>query len=107
MIAPAPNPPWRRLALAALLCGIGAAARASADDHEQARAALQSGEVLPLQQLLGRVAREHPGQVLELELERDRERWIYELKLLQPGGQVVKLKVDARSGAVLRQKAVR
>ncbi len=106
MIAPAPNPPWRRLALAALLCG-SAAAWASTDDHEQARAALQSGEVLPLQQLLGRVAREHPGQVLELELERDRERWIYELKLLQPGGEVVKLKVDARSGAVLRQKAVR
>ena len=107
MIAPASNQTTRRLALAALLCGLGAAAWASADDHEQARAALQSGEVLPLQQLLGRVAREQPGHVLELELERDQERWIYELKLLQPNGEVVKLKVDARSGAVLRQKAVR
>jgi uncharacterized membrane protein YkoI len=107
MIAPAPNSPWRRLALAALLCGSGAVVWASDDDHEQARAALQSGAVLPLQQLLERVAREQPGQVLELELERDHERWIYELKLLRPGGEVVKLKVDARSGAVLRQKAVR
>jgi uncharacterized membrane protein YkoI len=42
--------------------------------------------------------------VLELELERDDGRWIYEIKLLQPGGQVLKLEVDARTAAVLKQR---
>lgn len=73
-------------------------------DHDRARAAVRAGEVLPLATILERVARQEPGQVLEVELERDHDRWIYELKLLQGGGVLVKLKVDARDGAVLRKK---
>lgn len=73
-------------------------------DHDRARAALQAGEVLPLTEILARVGRTHPGQVLEVELERDDGVWIYELKLLQGDGLLVKLKVDARDGTVVRQK---
>ncbi|MCU0774462.1 MAG: PepSY domain-containing protein [Ideonella sp.] len=79
-------------------------------DHDRARAAMQAGEVLPLGTLLERVQRRHPGQVLEVELEREDGRWIYELKLLQPGGQLLKLEVDAANGQVLdvrRRKAER
>lgn len=99
-------------ALAALLWlaaagpGATAAHAGPAGDHERARAAVQAGEVLPLPVLLERLARTHPGQVLELELERDDGRWIYEVKLLEPGGRVAKLEVDARTGEVveLRRK---
>lgn len=80
------------------------AARADERDHDRARAALQAGEVLPLGAVLQRVARSHPGDVLEVELEREQGRWIYELKLLQPGGGLLKLEVDARSGEVLRSR---
>lgn len=73
-------------------------------DHERARTAVQAGEILPLQTLLERVQRTHPGQVLELELERDDGRWIYELKLLQAGGQLLKLEVDAATGEVLKAR---
>ncbi len=73
-------------------------------DHDRARAALRAGEVLPLSTILERVAKEQPGQVLEVELERDHDRWIYELKLIESSGALVKLKVDARDGAVLKQK---
>lgn len=73
-------------------------------DHDRARAALKAGEVLPLADILTRVARTHPGQVLEVELERDNGMWMYELKLLQSDGLLVKLKVDARDGSVVRQK---
>lgn len=73
-------------------------------DHDRARAALQAGEVLPLTEILARVARTHPGQVLEVDLERDDGRWMYELRLLQPDGLLVKLKVDARDGTVVQQK---
>jgi uncharacterized membrane protein YkoI len=71
-------------------------------DHERARAAVRAGEVLPLPVLLEKLQRSHPGQVLELELERDDGRWIYELKLLQADGQLLKLEVDARSAQVLQ-----
>lgn len=80
-----------------------ASARADSDarDHERARAAVQAGEVMPLPQLLQKLQRSHPGQVLELELEREHGRWVYEVKLLQPKGQLLKLAVDAATGEVL------
>jgi len=74
-------------------------------DHDRARQALEAGEVLPLRTILDRVEREYPGQVLEVELERDGGRWVYEIRTLRSGGSLVKLKVDARDGAVLGVKA--
>ena len=49
-------------------------------DHDRARQALEAGEVLPLRAIIERVERSYPGQVLEVELERDGGRWIYEIK---------------------------
>lgn len=75
-------------------------------DHDRARQALEAGEVLPLRVILERVERAYPGQVLEVELERENERgrWQYEIKLLRSGGSLVKLKVDARDGSILGVK---
>jgi CheY-like chemotaxis protein len=60
--------------------------------------------VLPLATVLGKVAREVPGQVLKVEFEREDGRFIYEIRLLQNDGRVVKLKVDAVDGRVLAIK---
>ena len=87
------------LLLALALCG----AQAHEADHERARAAMAAGEVMPLQQLLREVATQAAGEVLEVELEREDGRWLYELKLLQPGGRLRKLKVDARTGRLLEK----
>ena len=73
-------------------------------DHERAREAVQSGQVLPLRTVLERLEREHPGEVLEVELEREHDRWVYEVKLLQPGGQLLKLEVDASTGEVIGRR---
>ena len=43
-------------------------------DHDRARQALQAGEILPLKAILARVEKEHPGQVMEVELERREQR---------------------------------
>lgn len=81
------------------------AARASdTRDHERARSAVRAGEALPLPALLEKLQRTHPGQVLELELERDGGRWIYEVKLLQANGQLLTLELDAGTGQVLQVK---
>lgn len=87
--------------LAAAGPGATAAHAGRPGDHERARAAVQAGEVLPLPELLERLGKTHPGQVLELELDRDDGRWIYEVKLLEPGGRVARLEVDARTAEVL------
>ena len=98
--------------LAGLCLGLPAAVRAGhaddhLEDHEQARQALAAGQVLPLRVVLDRLARDFPGEVLEVELEREGERWLYEVKLLRPDGALIKLKLDARDGSVLRAKGRR
>lgn len=70
-------------------------------DHDRARRALEAGEILPLRTVLEMIARDTPGQVMEVELERKGERWVYEIKLLRTGGSLVKLKVDASDGAII------
>lgn len=82
----------------------GPACAEGASDHERARAALQAGEILSLQKVLERVQASHPGDVLEVELEREQGRWVYELKLLQRSGALLRLDVDARTAEVLRSR---
>lgn len=65
---------------------------------------MAAGHVLPLPTLLERLRRTHPGQVLELELESEGGRWVYEVKLLQANGQLLKIDVDAATGQVLKVK---
>lgn len=86
---------------AAVLLGIGGILPVWAGDghdHDRARQALESGEILPLRTILEQVEREVPGQIMEVELDRQDDRWIYEIKVLRRGGSLVKLKLDARDG---------
>lgn len=87
------------LLLGLLLGGPGRAG--DAHDHDRARQALESGEILPLRTILDRVDRDYPGQIMEVELEREDGRWRYEVKVLRAGGSLVKLVFDARDGKQL------
>ena len=84
---------------AAVLCAGAAAAGRGDHDHEAARAALARGEILPLTRILALVAQQAPGDILEIELEREQSRFIYEVRVLTPAGKVVEVKFDARTGA--------
>ncbi len=101
---PLRSPPFLSTLIVALATALASPPTLADNDQDRARAAVQAGKVLPLKTLLERLQREHPGQVLEVELEQEDGRWIYEIKLLQPGGRLVKLEVDAASGAVLQRK---
>lgn len=71
-------------------------------DHEQARAALTRGEVVPLRRVLETVERQTPGDILKIELlPTPSGGLIYKLKVLARDGRVVKHCLDARSGAIL------
>lgn len=74
-------------------------------DHEEARRALLSGEVLSLRQVLDVVARDYPGEPIEIEFEHDDGMYLYELKLLQASGRIIKMKVDAATGKIISVKA--
>jgi len=84
----------------ALLAGPGLG-MADESDHELARKALQEGKILPLRTVLDRVERDYPGQVIKIEFDHDDGRYVYEIRLLQEGGAIVKLKIDASDGTVL------
>ena len=83
-----------------LACNLLATSAWSAgkDDHERVRRAVESGQVLALPTVLERLSREHPGQVLDVDLEQDGDHLVYEIKLLKSDGQLVHLKLDARTG---------
>lgn len=104
------NRNWHKwmLPLWAALLACFSATGIAGDDHDRARQALEAGEVLPLQTILVRIEREQPGQVLDVELERDHDsqpdRWVYKIKILRSGGALVKIKVDARDGAIISKK---
>lgn len=88
-----------------LMLPLAASADSKDADHDRARNALQAGEVMPLKSLLAQLERSHPGQVLEVELEQEHGQWVYEFKLLQSNGRLVRLDLDARTGALLRERA--
>jgi hypothetical protein len=93
-----------RLFLLSACIGIAPVQADSRQDHEVARRALEAGEILSLRQVLARIESEHRGDVLEVELEHEDSRWIYEVKMLRRDGGINKLIIDARDGRVLEVK---
>lgn len=73
-------------------------------DQDRARQAVQSGQILPLNKVLTQVEAQHPGQVLEVELEQKGGRWLYEIKVIDATGQMMRLHVDATTGAILSRR---
>jgi uncharacterized membrane protein YkoI len=74
------------------------------DDQERARAALEAGQVKPLDEVLQQVTRDYPGQVLAVELDEHHDRLVYKIKLLRPDGAITKLAADAGTGEVLSHR---
>lgn len=76
----------------------------SAGDHDRARRAVQSGQVLPLRTILDKATAQFPGDLIEAELEDEHGQIVYEIKLISPEGNVIKLLYDARDGRLLSAK---
>ncbi|MHB1059763.1 MAG: PepSY domain-containing protein [Rhodanobacter sp.] len=70
------------------------------DDHVEARALLQRGEILPLSRILQIVQQQVPGDVVEVELDNGKHGWEYEVKVLTAAGRVRKVKLNAGNGMV-------
>ena len=89
--------------------------QAVAEDDEE-KAAIRSGEIAPLEQLLGEIRQRFDGRILKVELDQEwrigGRIWVYDVKILTPEGEVLKLEYDARSLELIelqrpKSKAVR
>ncbi len=72
------------------------------DDQERVWEARKRGDILPLEDILAKVLRLHPGEVLEIELDDDDGELIYEIEVLTRRGIVLEMDVDARTGKILK-----
>jgi hypothetical protein len=98
-----------RLSLLSLgLLGAGLAGLASPALAEgclspgQARAAAQSGEIVPLSQIIGQIRSAARGEILPPpQLCSVGGRFVYIVNVLTRDGQVTRLTVDAASGSIL------
>ena len=75
-----------------------------APDQTRARAAVEAGEILPLQTIIERLRTRLQGRILEVELEREDGRWVYEIELLLADGHKRELEIDATSARVLEDE---
>lgn len=71
------------------------------DDQDHAREALSRGEILPLSRILAVVEQEVGGRVIEIDLDRDDGRYVYEVEALSSDGRLLEISIDAATGAVL------
>lgn len=88
---------------------------AGRDDRERwrdrggdvAKRAVEQGQILPLLEILGRLKDTIPGRVIEVELEREDGRYVYEIKAITDAGEVTEYEVDAATAAVIKFKTKR
>ena len=89
--------------LASLPC-LSTPGYADDSDHDRAKQALLAGDILPLRAILERIEQTYPGQAVKIEFDDDDNIYTYKIKLLQATGNIIKLKVDASNGHIIRVK---
>jgi hypothetical protein len=100
-LAPAFLPNGLVLAQSASTTPAPAATPDDEDDQETARKALENKEILPLSTVLARIEENFTGDVVEIELERKRGIWVYEIEIIDTDGRVRDIDVDGRTGEVI------
>jgi len=74
-------------------------------DHDRAKLAVERGEARPLSEVLAKVRPELGGEVAGIEFRRKSGRWVYEFRVLAPGGQMTEVYVDAATADILKREA--
>jgi len=89
------------IAFLSLVLLFGAQESIAEEDHETARRAVEQGELLPLSQILAVAQKRYPGRILEVDLDREKGRYLYEIEVLLQDGRVIELTYDGRTGELL------
>ncbi|MDP5305756.1 PepSY domain-containing protein [Paracoccus spongiarum] len=71
-------------------------------DAQIARDAVARGAFLPMERILTIVSRDHPGELVEIELEQEDGVWEYEVEIVTPQGRLIEVRLQAATGRILR-----
>jgi uncharacterized membrane protein YkoI len=80
-----------------------------ADDINRSdiRQLVKAGKILSLENILLQYPEREYGKFLDLEVDREHGKVIYELEFLRQDGRVIELEIDARNGQLLEQEIER
>lgn len=86
----------------ALVCSAGIVH--ADDDSREVRRLVQEGKIIPLEELLATHRERLQGRILDLEVDREQGRVVYEIKTLDSEGVVREVEIDAQTGEWLRER---
>lgn len=99
---------FRRILLCTLLAysALPGAGKLEWDDdnhsYDQARRALDRGEVLPLSEVIKHLRRHNKGDIVATEYEYEFDNWVYEFKLIDEQGSMSMVHINARDGSLVQ-----
>ena len=73
----------------------------ASEDHITARELQRAGKILPLDEIVMRAKQMSAGRIIEAELERSGQQYLYEIEFLDEDGTVHEMKFDAQTGALI------
>jgi uncharacterized membrane protein YkoI len=79
-------------------------ALAGEKSHDAVRQAVERGEIQSLSSILTAVREKLPGEVTAIEVEKKKDRWIYEFRVVDKNGRLFEVYVDARSAEIIQTK---
>jgi len=83
-----------------VLIGSGIAPAVARYDQDEARQAVEAGNIRPLTEILNIVRGKLPGEIVRTKLEQKGELWLYEFRVVNRKGQLFDVHVDARNGEI-------
>ncbi len=86
-----------------LLSVTGGAIAGDRLDHDEIKQLRETGQILPMGEVMASAQAVQPGQLVEAELEREDGAYLYEIKILAADGTVHNLELDAATGEVLKR----
>ena len=93
--------PGLAVVLVLLLALAGPLPASADDDWQDLHDRVNRGELVPMTAILDWLETHFAGQVLEVELEREEGRLVYEVEMLGPRGQRVEFEFDGASGELI------
>lgn len=74
------------------------------EDHVLARKLQESGQILSFEKIAEHARAVKAGEILETELELKKGRYIYEVEILDKAGKVWELKLNAKTGELIKME---
>ncbi len=92
------------IAVAVALLAVPTVVPAGGRDHDEARRAVEAGEIRPLVEILNLARGKLPGEIVRVKIEREDGVWVYEFRVVDREGRLFEVYVDGRTGEIKRIK---